>query len=53
MKPIETAGADGVDLLAVGKAAPAMAGALAEILGDLLREGLSSACPERIPTWTG
>ncbi len=37
---IETAGAGGVDLLAVGKAAPAMAGALAEILGDLLREGL-------------
>ena len=46
---IETVGAGGVDLLAVGKAAPAMAGALAEILGDLLGEGLIVGLPGADP----
>jgi glycerate 2-kinase len=44
-EPVETAGAGGVDLLAVGKAAPAMAGALSEILGDRLRGGLIVGLP--------
>ena len=46
---IETAGAGGVDLLAVGKAAPAMAGALAEILEDLLRAGIVVGLPGADP----
>ncbi len=36
---------EGVDLLAIGKAAPAMAGALADILGDKLRDGLVIGLP--------
>jgi len=50
---IETAGAGGVDLLAVGKAAPAMAGALSEILGDLLRNGLIVGLPGADPHLKG
>jgi glycerate 2-kinase len=48
-EPVETAGTAGVDLLAVGKAARAMAGALVEILGDLLREGLVVGLPGADP----
>jgi glycerate 2-kinase len=46
---IEIGGPGGIDLLAVGKAAPAMAGALAGILGDLWREGLIVGLPGSDP----
>jgi len=48
-EPIETGGAAGIDLLAIGKAAPATAGALAGILGDRLGEGLVVGLPGSDP----
>ena len=46
---VETGGSGSVDLLAIGKASPGMAGVLTGILGDLVRGGLIIGLPGSDP----